>query len=92
MKEMLRAIFSPVLAVFEKGEPAESYRPSHRKILLAVGLLFFVLFAVSLYVAVNSAQLASFLPALIFGVVSLVSLVVAGLGRDVAVARIWGLK
>lgn len=92
MKETLRTIFSPVLAVFEKGEPAESYRPSHRKILLAVGLLFFVLFVVASYLAANSAQLASLLPALVFGLVSLVSLVVAGLGSDVAVARIWGLK
>lgn len=92
MKDKLRAIFAPVLAVFEKGEPAESYRPSHRKILLAVGVLFFVLFVVASYLAVNSAQLASLLPALVFGLVSLVSLVVAGLGSDVAVARIWGLK
>lgn len=92
MKALLRKLFQPLLAIFEKGEPAQSYRPSHRKILLAVGLLFFVLFAVSLYVAVDSAQLASALPAVIFGLSSLVCLLVGYLGSDVAVARVWGLK
>jgi len=92
MKDKLRRIFLPLLAVFEKGDPAASYRPSHRKILLAVGMLFFVLFIVSFYLAVNSAQLASLLPALIFGLVSIVCILVGSLGTDVAVARIWGLK
>jgi len=92
MKEKLRKVFWPLLAVFEKGEPAVSFRPSHRKILLAVGVLFFVLFSVSLFLAINSAQLAALIPALIFGVVSTVSMLVASLGSDIAVARIWGLK
>ncbi|HBX38290.1 MAG TPA: hypothetical protein DEG76_13805 [Pseudohongiella sp.] len=92
MREKLRAIFAPVLAVFEKGEPAVSYRPSHRRILLALGTLFLLLGAVSTYLAFNSGQQASLIPALIFGAVSLVSVVVATLGNDTAVARIWGLK
>ncbi|HBN15537.1 MAG: hypothetical protein CMQ46_04500 [Gammaproteobacteria bacterium] len=92
MKEKLRHIFSPVLARFESGEPATSYRPSHRKVLLALGVLFSLLCAVSTYLAFSSDQLASLLPAVIFGLVSLVSIVVATLGNDTAVARIWGLK
>lgn len=92
MKETLRNIFRPVLAMFEKGEPAVGYRPSHRKILLAVGSLFLVLFAVSLFIAITSAQLGAIVPVLVFGGVSAVSMVVGCLGSDVAVARIWGLK
>lgn len=92
MNETLRKVFRPVLAVFEKGEPAASYRPSHRKILLAVGVLFLVLFAVSLYFAITSAQAGAIVPVLVFGAVSLVSILVGCLGSDIAVARIWGLK
>ncbi|MEC8860283.1 MAG: hypothetical protein VYE29_09830 [Pseudomonadota bacterium] len=92
MKEQLRSVFAPVLAFFEKGEPAASYRPSHRKVLLALGILFLPLSAVSTYLAFSADQLASLIPAAIFGLVSLVSLVVATLGNDTAVARIWGLK
>jgi hypothetical protein len=92
MKERLIKVFWPVLAMFEKGEPAVSFRPSHRKILLAVGLLFLVLFSVSLFFAFTSTQLGAVIPALVFGAVSAVSILVSSLGSDVAVARIWGLK
>jgi len=92
MKEMLRKIFRPILVVFEKGEPAASYRPSHRKILLAVGVLFLVLFSVSLYFAITTAQLGAIVPVVVFGVVSSVSILIGCLGSDTAVAKIWGLK
>lgn len=92
MKEALRKIFWPVLAVFEKGEPAASFRPSYRKILWAVGLLFLVLFSVSLFFALSSTQLGAIVPVLVFGSVSSVSILISSLGSDVAVARIWGLK
>lgn len=92
MKNALRQFCRPVLAWFEKGEPATSYRPSHRKILLAVAALFLVLFAVSLYLALSAGQMGALIPVVAFFAVSSVSLIVGTLGSDTAVARIWGLK
>lgn len=92
MKNALQRLCRPVLAWFEKGEPAASYRPSHRMILLAVAALFLLLFAVSLYLALSAGQLGALIPVVAFFVVSSVSLIVGTLGSDIAVARIWGLK
>jgi hypothetical protein len=92
MKNALRKLCSPVLTFFEKGEPAVNYRPSHRKILLAVAVLFLVLFGLSLYLALSAGQLGALVPVVAFFAVSTVSLIVGTLGSDTAVARIWGLK
>lgn len=92
MKNTLRQLCRPVLAYFEKGELAASFRPSHRKILLAVAALFLVLFGVSLYLALSAGQLGALIPVVAFFVVSSVTLIVGSLGSDVAVSRIWGLK
>ncbi|MEX0738943.1 MAG: hypothetical protein WD071_06355 [Pseudohongiella sp.] len=92
MKDALRKLCRPVLAFFEKGEPAASYRPSHRMILLAAATLFLILFCVSVYFALSAGQLGAVIPVIVFFVVSVVSLIVATLGSDTAVARIWGLK
>ncbi|WP_339858355.1 hypothetical protein [Pseudohongiella acticola] len=92
MKNELRNLCRPVLAFFEKGEPADSYRASHRKILLAVAVLFLVLFGLSLYLAFAAGQFAALIPVGVFFVVSMVALIVASLGTDAAVSRIWGLK
>ncbi|KPP98017.1 hypothetical protein [Marinobacter sp. HL-58] len=90
MKEVLRKVFWPILLFFEKGESAEGYRPSHRKILLAVGLLFLVLSGVSLLAALVAETLGALFPIILFFVIGLVCLVVGFLGSDSAVARIWG--
>jgi uncharacterized membrane protein HdeD (DUF308 family) len=92
MKDELRNLCRPILAFFEKGEPAGSYRPSHRKILLAVAALFLILFGLSLYLAFAAGQVAAVIPVGVFFLVSLVALIVATLGTDSAVSRIWGLK
>lgn len=92
MKNVLRKLCGPVLAFFEKGEPAASYRGSHRKILLAVAALFLILFSVSLYFSWSAGQWGALVPVAVFFVVSAVCFVVATLGSDTAVARIWGLK
>ncbi len=92
MKDALRKLCRPVLAFFEKGEPAASYRPSHRTILLAAATLFLILFGVSLFFALAAGQLGAVVPVVVFFIVSVVSLIVATLGSDTAVARIWGLK
>lgn len=92
MRNAIRQLCRPVLSYFEKGEPAASYKPSHRKILFAVAVLFLVLFGLSLYLALAAGQMAAVVPVAVFFVVSVVALIVATLGSDIAVARIWGLK
>ena len=83
-------LFWPILRFFEKGGSATGYKPSHRKILFAVGFLFFVLFCVSTFFALISASFGAFIPVVVFFAISLVCAVVAVLGSDSAVARIWG--
>jgi len=56
MKDALRKLCRPVLVYFEKGEPAASYRGSHRIILLAAATLFLILSCVSLYFALSAGQ------------------------------------
>ncbi len=92
MKDVLRKVFWPILLFFEKGGNAEGYRPSHRKILLAVGFLFLVLSGVSLFFSVVAETFSALLPIVLFFVISLVCFVVGLLGSDSAVARIWGTR
>lgn len=92
MKDVFRKVFWPILAFFEKGGNAEGYRPSHRKILLAVGFLFFVLSGVSLFFSIFAETLSALFPIVLFFVISLVCFVVGLLGSDSAVARIWGVR
>lgn len=90
MKNILAKIFSPILNLFEGGEEAYAYKPSHRTILLVLGSLFLLL---ALGIVVVGLQIAGFgflLPALVFGAAALVSLVVGALGSDRAVAKLWG--
>jgi hypothetical protein len=92
MKALFSRLFWPILAIFETGRPAQGYRPSHRKILIAVGVLFSFLCGVSVYFGVTADMMGALIPSLIFFAVSLVCLVVALLGSDAAVARIWGSR
>lgn len=90
MRDSLRVLFAPLLRVFESGDGPFSYKPSHRTILWAVGVLFLLLAAVSLVAAITAAQLAAFFPFVIFSAGGVVCLVIGGLGSDRAVAKIWG--
>ena len=92
MKNTLRKTFLPILRIFESGEGEYSYKQSHRKILLIVGVLFFVLSAVSAASAISSSQIGGLFPFLIFFLVGLVCEVVGLLGSNRAVAKIWGSK
>lgn len=86
-----KSIFRFILDPLEKGDSPYAYKPSHRKILIAVGVLFALLCAVLLYFAGSSEGAAGYLiPLLVFGTVSAVTLIVGFLGSDRAVARIWG--
>lgn len=92
MKNFLRTVFSPVLNLFEKGEEPYAYRPSQRLILVAVAVLFLFLAAISFYFGINAGGTGAFIPALVFFLAGSTSLIVAGLGNERAVAKIWGGK
>ncbi|TGN41122.1 hypothetical protein [Marinobacter confluentis] len=92
-KDFFRTIFWPILYFFEKGSEAastEGYRPSHRKILFAVGFLFFILSMATLFFVIVTGTLGGLFPVAVFAFISLVCAVVATLGSDGAVAKIWG--
>ena len=87
MKELLRSICSPILKIFETGDEQYVYKPMSRVILLVISILFGFLTAGIIFL-MNS--LGAIIPLIIFGTVSLVCLIVATLGTDRAVAKIWG--
>ena len=92
MKSTLRAIFKPILSLFEGQEGEFEYKPSHRFILKIVGTLFFFLSVASLAACIFAAQLGALLPVIVFFCVGIVCLVVGFLGNDKAVAKIWNSR
>jgi len=92
MKDQLKNVFSPILKLFESVDGEYRYKKSHRTVLIAVGALFLLLSLVSLAAALNTAQLGAWIPFIVFFVVGSVCEIVAFLGSDRAVARIWGNK
>ncbi len=92
MKELLRNIFLPILRIFESGEGSYSYKESHRKILIFVGVLFLFLSAISATSAIISSQMSGIIPFLVFFLAGLVCEVVGLIGSNRAVAKIWGSK
>lgn len=92
MKKALRSIFAPILNLFESGTEEYSYKPSHRTILIAMGGLFMGLSLAVLFFSQESEDIGYLFPVLIFGGGGLVSWIVAFLGTDRAVAKIWGSR
>lgn len=92
MKDLCRKLFRPLLDFFDTGDVPQGYRPSHRKILLAMGALFFTLSAVSLLFALLVGSVGALIPILFFFAVSVVCGVIGWLGSDGAVPKIWGIK
>ena len=89
MKDLMKKLCAPILNLFEGGEEGYVYRPSHRKILVAVAILFLILALSSVAMTLSSGLLGGLVPAVFFGGAGLVCLIVAWLGSDQAVARIW---
>ncbi len=92
MKALLRQLFSPILAIFEKGDGPYMYKPSSRKILIIMGLLFAAIATFIIYYIVQHSLYGYSLPGIVFSGVAFVCLVVGCLGSERAVAKIWGNK
>ncbi len=91
MKQKLRALFSPILNLFESGTEPFTYKPSHRVILIAMGSIFSGLATLVFFIA-QGEDPGYLLPVLVFGGIGLMSLLVGLIGTDRAVAKIWGSR
>lgn len=89
MKKLLQKVFSPLLTKLDSDKGEYNYQRSHRLILMVVGSLFSFLTAGVLAVGINTDGWGFLFPSIIFGVVGFSCIVIAGLGSDRAVARIW---
>jgi hypothetical protein len=89
MKNLFEKIFSPLLSKLDSGKGEYNYQRSHRLILVIVGSLFSFLTAGILAVGINSDGWGFLFPSIIFGGVGFSCIVIACLGSDRAVARIW---
>jgi len=89
MKPLLRKIFSFVLTPLENSKGQYEYKSSHRTILRIVGFLFLGVASAALYFSLQINELAGLLPVILFSGTGLLSLIVASVGSDKAVAKIW---
>ncbi len=92
MKKILRKAFSPILENFESGNEEFVYKTSHRVILIVMGVIFSILSTAVALMASEADNMGYYLPVCVFGLVSLVTLVVGILGNERAVSSIWGNK
>ena len=91
MKHILRILFSFILNFFESDTGSYIYKPSHRKVLIIMGILFLCL--ATLIITLAQGQDAGYLfPAFIFGTIGFVSTLIGCIGTDRAVAKIWGSR
>lgn len=91
MKTTLLKIFSPILNLFEVPDDGSeySYSPSHRKILMVMGFLFLGVAGVGVFFAIQANAMAALFPVALFGSIGLLCLIIAGLGSDRAVSKLW---
>ena len=88
VKNAIRSVCMPILNLFESGTEPYEYKPSHRKILIAFGCLFTGL-ATSVLWFSQGEDIGYMIPVVVFGSVGLLSLLIAFVGTDRAVAKIW---
>jgi len=89
MKPFLRKVFSFILTPLENAVGQYEYKPSHRTILTIVGFLFLAIASVALYFSLQINELAGLFPTILFAGIGFLSLIVASIGSDKAVAKIW---
>ena len=90
MKNILTKVCWPILSFFETGEASTNYKKSHRTILIIVSSLFTFLAIISAVMAYKINSVSALIPVIIFFGVALVSIVIAVLGSNGAVSKIWG--
>ncbi len=91
MKQTLRKVFHPLLNIFESDSGEYNYKPSHRKILLFMSIIFSSLTVAILFLN-RGGDVGYLFPAIVFGLIGFTGLVVGLLGTDRAVAKIWGTR
>ena len=91
MRALLRRLFKPLLDPFEKEGDGYVYKPSHRVILVVMSCLFLFLGSLSFFL-MPEGRWDYLLPLVVFGGAGLLGLIIGGLGKDVAVARLWGSR
>lgn len=91
MRDLFRRLFAPILRPFERGGDPFEYKPSHRRILLIMSVMFIGLAGLVLWV-MPGFDPSYLLPVIVFGGVGLLGILIGTLGEDRAVARIWGSR
>lgn len=88
----LRHFFSFLLTPLESGDEEFYKNPLGRKILMVIGLLFSSLGGgiIFIYFKLRLEDPAYLIPSSVFLIVGILCLVIACLGNDRAVAKIWG--
>lgn len=89
-KNLARRLFAPLLNPLEGGAQAYTYTPRARLILWVVGLLFLGLASALAIFMPKGIDVAVFIPICIFALVGLFAVIVAWLGSERAIAKVWG--
>lgn len=89
MKQILRKLAAPILRPLENSTGEYEYSPSHRTVLKIMGVLFFGIAGITLYFSLMINELGGLLPVVLFGGIGLICLLVAYVGTDKEVAKLW---
>ncbi|WP_339899256.1 hypothetical protein [uncultured Gilvimarinus sp.] len=90
MKNALRKIFAPLLKGLESGTEPYNYKPLSRKVLLFFGAVFTFLGLLAAWLIPEGADPGYYFPVVVFTLAGTYGLIVALLGEDRAVAKLWG--
>ncbi len=90
MRHLLRTLAKPLLHPLE-AEGEFVYRRSHRVILLVMSSLFLLLAGVTVWLMPPGGW-DYLLPVIVFGGAGMMGLIVGTVGKDIAVARLWGSR
>ena len=89
MKKLLQKIFAPILKSLENSEGDYQYKSSHRTILAVMGWLFLIVATAALYFSMQVGEWGGLLPVILFSSIGLLCLIIAFVGSDKAVAKVW---
>lgn len=84
----MRKVINFLLAPLEGRKLTAAYKPSQRKVLLIISILFSGL-ATSVFIIAPKHQLVAYFPVLVFGSLGCYGLLAAIFASDQAVANLW---